>query len=68
MERIDVVRMVGLFCRYGFVFDGKEVVGKEVVRVIGEGELEYLDAFRGGEAEAQGGLGIDGAGVVFLEY
>jgi hypothetical protein len=57
MESIDVARMVGLFYRYGFVFDGKEVV-----RVVGEGGIEYLDAFCGREAEAE--VGGEGGGRV----
>ncbi len=49
MDSIEVARMVGLFYRYGFVFDGKEVV-----RVVGEGGLWYLEAFCGEEGEAEG--------------
>ncbi|KAK4038782.1 hypothetical protein C8A01DRAFT_37270 [Parachaetomium inaequale] len=43
MEGIEVARMVGVFYRYGFVFEGREVV-----RAVGEGEMGYLDAFCGG--------------------
>jgi hypothetical protein len=42
LQTIWTARMAGLFYRYGFVFDGKEILG-----VVGpeSGSLRYLDAF-----------------------
>ncbi len=53
MESIEVARMVGLFYRYGFVFDGKEIV-----RVVGEGGMRYSDAFCGVYSQTEPGVGF----------
>ncbi len=50
MEMVWVGRMVGLFYRYGFVFEGREVLG--VVEEGGSG-MRYLDAFCREEGWAQ---------------
>lgn len=43
MKLVHIARLIGLFCRYGFITEGETILG-----VIGESEtsrLAYLDAF-----------------------
>lgn len=43
LQLIRAARMAGLFCRYGFVMDGKTV--RKVVSESDSSSLAYLDAF-----------------------